>query len=517
MVEKSNMQENSEKQLSPRDAIVILGILIDSLKMEDAIQKILAIINTIHKSRTPHYISTVNMDFLTHVHHWNPPDIRYPELMRLLRESAIATADGMSIVWLSKWLGVPLPARISGADLFEQLVREFHYQHKSMFFVGGEEDVVSLAVSSLHIRFPDFKIAGIATPPINTLGEKLENADMIDSFLIEQINQASPDLLILSLGNPKQEIWFERIRHQLHIPLAIGIGGALKFISGAIPRAPKWMQHMGLEWLHRFLYEPKRLGKRYFLGGIKFFYMTVPLIVYHHFNRFIWKKRQVKSSVTSYFFLASFGPSISVIRIPAFVGTLETQQLFEEFQKALNQEYIILDFSDAHHMNLEGLSFLLQACQQAKQFNIKLCCLHLHFSMRLLLKLHRLWDLIKIRLYESVEIFISHLNLKETGPYLWETIKQNDQQMTIGFFGELNDRVSYEEYLQNLQPMLQGKNCLIDLTYCTQLDNSAITFLLHIKKTQTKQEKKLQIRGIQKSILEDLKVAKVSHFFDYIE
>jgi len=100
---------------------------------------------------------------------------------------------------------------------------------------------------------------------------------------IEHINRSNADILLIAFGNPKQEIWFDRNRDRLKVPVSIGVGGTFEFITGSVARAPQWMQKAGIEWIFRIVQDPKRLWKRYFVGLFKFGLLIWPAILYYRF------------------------------------------------------------------------------------------------------------------------------------------------------------------------------------------------------------------------------------------
>ena len=127
----------------------------------------------------------------------------------------------------------------------------------------------------MEANYPSVKIVGTFVPPFRAVFSDEENKQMIDA-----INAVKPDILLVSLTAPKQDIWIAENLSTLNTHLAIGIGGAFEVAAGMIKRAPMWMQKSGLEWLYRFLQEPKRMFKCYFVEAPVF----IPLIIKQRFN-----------------------------------------------------------------------------------------------------------------------------------------------------------------------------------------------------------------------------------------
>lgn len=171
--------------------------------------------------------------------------------------AAMVLADGMPIVWASRWRDRPLPARVTGADLVPALCERAAAKAYGVFLLGAAPGVADEAAIILQQQFPGLRIVGVRSPPFRAL-TLLEH-----KRLIEEIRSARPDLLFVAFGQPKGEVWVADNCTQLGVPVCMQIGATLDFISGRVLRAPRWMQRVGLEWLFRFLTEPWRLGQRY--------------------------------------------------------------------------------------------------------------------------------------------------------------------------------------------------------------------------------------------------------------
>jgi N-acetylglucosaminyldiphosphoundecaprenol N-acetyl-beta-D-mannosaminyltransferase len=176
---------------------------------------------------------------------------------RILNSSGLTTPDGMSVVWILKLLGQKEVGRVYGPDLMLALCKygvEKKYRH---YLYGGEPGVAEALASQLTDMFDGLQIAGIHSPPFR----KLTNEE--DQETIEKINAAKPDIVWVGLSSPKQEYWMAEHLERINVPVMIGVGAAFDFLSGSKPQAPGWMQRSGLEWLFRFLTEPRRLWPRY--------------------------------------------------------------------------------------------------------------------------------------------------------------------------------------------------------------------------------------------------------------
>lgn len=269
---------------------LILGIPVDDLSLDSAIEQTLGLAADYRRDGRPRQVVTVNVDFLTNALGWTPWSApRHPELLEILRRADLVTADGMPVVWLARLLGSPLRSRVTGADLVPALAAAMRDGGQSLFLLGGRGDIGQQAADKLLADHPGLRIAGVYSPFVHTEGEAMLLSEADDAEIVSRINAASPDVLLIAFGNPKQEIWFHRNRHRLRAGVSIGIGGTFEFIVGRVARAPLWMQRTGLEWIWRITQDPKRLWKRYAVGFAKLAVMSVPMVLQYRLQR--WRVR----------------------------------------------------------------------------------------------------------------------------------------------------------------------------------------------------------------------------------
>jgi len=178
--------------------------------------------------------------------------------------ASLSLVDGTPVLWASRLLRTPLPMKISGSDLVMPLLRRAAERGYRVYFLGGAEGVAELAKSKLEAALPGIQIVGTDASRIdvNALAESDEVA--------ERIRLAQPDLVLVALGAPKQEIWSYTRADRLKPAVLIGVGASLDFVAGIQKRAPSWMSKAGLEWLYRLAQEPRRLAARYLLRDPEF-------------------------------------------------------------------------------------------------------------------------------------------------------------------------------------------------------------------------------------------------------
>lgn len=197
-------------------------------------------------------------------------------LRSLYNSASLALPDGVPLVWASRILGRPVPGRVAGPDLLLAASRAAARRGYTFFLMGGASGVAVRLAQELCRRNPGLRIAGAFSPPFH---ERFSPA--VNEAIIARINAANPDVLWVGLGSPKQDRWIAENLERLAVRVAVGVGAAFDMYGGRKRRAPRWMQSSGLEWLYRFLHEPRRLFHRYFLEAPPF----LPLVVLQRLAR----------------------------------------------------------------------------------------------------------------------------------------------------------------------------------------------------------------------------------------
>ena len=237
--------------------INIGGILFDNVDMTQALNIMEKRIK-VYKGEETSFLCVANQDTISRIQ-------TVPGLTKeSINESFLTIPDGYSIIYAAKFLRTPLKERIAGPDLMQKFIEISAKKGYKIYFLGAKDGIAQKMAEVFLNKYPDLKISGIYSPCFGEFSER-ENRKMID-----MVNKSKTHVLWVSFGCPKQEKWILYNKNKLHIPITVGIGAAFDFHSGNIKRAPLFMQNLGLEWFYRFLQEPVRLWKRYFLGGIRF-------------------------------------------------------------------------------------------------------------------------------------------------------------------------------------------------------------------------------------------------------
>jgi len=355
----------------------VLGIPISRLDRTQTLAAICSMIDRYKKEKRAHYLATAHLDFLTNALSWFSHRPRDQELLDCLRQAQLITADGMPILWYLKALGLDSVERITGADLFPQVAQIASEKGYSVFLLGGTEEVSEQVAHMFEKENPSLKVVGRASPIIS-FEEDHEQ-------LLETINQAAPDILFVGLGNPKQEIWFQRNKDKLAVPVSIGVGGSFNFYAGKVSRAPSHLQNSGFEWLYRLYQEPKRLWKRYLVNLVKGIVIATPSLVYH-----CWKKTTLRKvhSQGNKIHIEKNEDEVVVI-FPAYLAHDQAKTL-SSLLSDIEEDSITLDLRQTQYLEVSCLSSIVDFMMHHKNVAVLE-----NKKIKKLFKVHRVWDLVK--------------------------------------------------------------------------------------------------------------------------
>jgi N-acetylglucosaminyldiphosphoundecaprenol N-acetyl-beta-D-mannosaminyltransferase len=182
-----------------------------------------------------------------------------------LDDAELVLPDGAPLLWASRLKRDPLPGRVAGSDLIWSLSRAAGHRGASLFLLGGSPGSAQRAAERLERECPGLRVQGTVCPPIG-----FEQDHQLLDELVREVASRRPDVVLIGLPLRKHVVMARALREALPQTWLVGVGVSFSFVSGEIARAPRWLQRVGLEWVHRLLQEPRRLFRRYVLEGLPF-------------------------------------------------------------------------------------------------------------------------------------------------------------------------------------------------------------------------------------------------------
>ncbi len=230
------------------------NVWVDALTFEGALDAFEALVLRRRGGR----VFTPNIDHVVIAEH----DARFAAAYA---HADLSFADGMPLVALSRLRSVRLPEKVSGSDFTLPLMARAAARGWRVYLLGGMPGVADTAAERLRERYPSIEIVGRDPARIDLAASAEER-----TAEVARIAATRPDIVMVALGAPKQEVWIDEVADRLAPAVLIGVGASLDFLAGTAVRAPAWMSRAGLEWLHRLSHDPKRLLHRYLVRDAEF-------------------------------------------------------------------------------------------------------------------------------------------------------------------------------------------------------------------------------------------------------
>ncbi len=225
-------------------------VRVDKVSLEDTLARCEDFI----RSGVPHQIVVVNVAKLVKAK-------ADRHLRGIINNADLVGADGMPLVWLSRYMKNVIPGRVNGTDLMERLVERAAAKGHSIYFLGAKPEVVRKVVDMYTEKYPNLKVAGYRDGYFRPEEEER---------VAGEIRESRADIIFLAFGSPKKEKFVSQWLYKMNVPVVHGVGGSFDVIAGVTKRAPVWMQNWGMEWFYRFLQEPRRMWKRYLITNTGF-------------------------------------------------------------------------------------------------------------------------------------------------------------------------------------------------------------------------------------------------------
>jgi N-acetylglucosaminyldiphosphoundecaprenol N-acetyl-beta-D-mannosaminyltransferase len=238
------------RQLDRPERTSLFGIEIDPLVMDQAVDRVWHWFDDL--AGDCRVVVTPNLDHAVMLR-------EHRQLQEAYRRADLVVADGWPLVMASRLLRRRLPARVAGSDFVPAIFSRARASRSlTVFLLGAGPGVAKRAAEQIHVNWPAVQVVGTYSPPMGFEHDQEENLE-----ILARIAAARPDLLVIGLGAPKQELWVNNHRDQIHARAAICAGATIDFLAGEKRRAPRWVRTIGMEWCHRMCSEPRRLVRRY--------------------------------------------------------------------------------------------------------------------------------------------------------------------------------------------------------------------------------------------------------------
>ncbi|WP_428243556.1 WecB/TagA/CpsF family glycosyltransferase [Gynuella sp.] len=349
------MEVRSDHPLLTRNVWCVFGLPFDAVSLEEASDHIYSAVQSGKKC----FFSTPNLNFAVTAQ----SDETFFESVI---DSDLSLADGMPIIWLARILNIPLIERVAGSNVFSRLSERAGHKKVKVFFFGGMSGIAKTAHEKLNDSSQGMESCGYLDPGFVPV------EDMSRPEIIETINNAEADFIVVALGAKKGQQWIQENREKLQAPVISHLGAVINFVAGHIQRAPLFFQKTGLEWLWRILQEPT-LWKRYWTDGSRFLtYITTRAIPLALLDRRLRRKDALGKSGS----VSVEGLEKLIILLKGDIRSPDLSEIRKAFVSCLNREGdVCVDFKECTYIDSAFIALLLLFQSFLKQENrvLELC------------------------------------------------------------------------------------------------------------------------------------------------
>lgn len=454
---------------------VLLGLPFHDITLEETLEYCADAM----KGSENRYLVTANVDFTTQAY-------EDPDLKKIVFFADRVVCDGMPLVWLSKLLGSPMRERVAGSDMVPRLLEICGREGHSVYFFGSDLDTLIEAKGIVETRYPGLKVVGVDSPPFGAVIEWDNDA------LCEKMRASGAQLLLACLGCPKQERWIFAHHRETGIPLSIGVGASLDFITGKQKRAPVWMQKSGLEWFWRMSSSPGRLVSRYSKDLVFLGKASLQQANSQRRRRNIQIPRASPS--------ISLTPASPVQRI-SWAGNLQKSDLSGAPVPDTTDAPVLLDVSQVTFIDSSGLgrlAMLARVCRTAGQMLVVVNPSEVFAKAIRAVRMETLFSSAASE-NEALELVAKHTR---SGGVL----KKSEDGVVWVSFNRSLDALYHGEMMETLEKTITGspgiKTLVVDLKDVPFIDSRAVGGLIRAWKTMTANGGQMFLWGAKPAVSE---------------
>ena len=472
-----------------RPPIAILGVPFDNVTTQTS----LALISEMVASRRPHYLVTANVDFVVQA-------LNDLELRRILFDAHLVVADGMPLVWASRWLGNPLPERVTGSGITPLLLAQAAAKGWRVFFLGSTEQNVARAAANTLATHPGLQLVGAYSPPYKPLLE-MDHTD-----ILRRVREAHPDILLVAFGCPKQEKWLNMHYREAGVPVCIGVGATIDFLAGTMKRAPVWMQKSGLEWVFRLLQEPRRLFRRYFTDLWVFGWA-----IFRQLRQMRTRKSSRPGPASAE---SDPGPGeigAVLLKLPSHLNAAAVGSNFATWRNLPARGDVIVDAGELEFIDSTGMGALIRLQKTTREAGRQLVLVAPTAAMQRALNLMRLFDFFTQAADMPAALALMDERRQECSVIV--DLGRTDPPRAILWQGEIT-AANVAAVAQATEPSLVKANSTftIDLSAVRFMDSTAIGLMLRLKKQAHRQNTRLEFVGASKELRGVIRILRLEEY-----
>ncbi|MCF8025172.1 MAG: STAS domain-containing protein [Desulfobacteraceae bacterium] len=497
------------------ETTVILGIPIDNLDLEQVIARIFKMASDYETDGRPRTAVAVDIDTLIRFYSGNRSrEESGGGLVNTLRQSDLMIPIGRPVGWTARLVGTRLKQKFSCTDFFRRFLSAVEAGKKSLFLLGSDSGGIYRAADILGEARPGLKMAGSAHPP-----DRQEESRYSDAWLLEKINAAAADFLVLDLRDPATGLWFEKYRHRMYVPVTLVTTGVHRFIraagrpvAGTKPRGrPAHKRFAGVS-----LFLP-RIWERFFYTSIMFSFTIFPLVMYQQYQQISYKLFRIRSpipSIKSRISKSGRGVALRIVSMPDPLDASMAGEIKEELKHMVELvPKTVLDFSGVNFMDSSGLGLLLSLWRTAAAKNREIFIIGIRPPVFRFFSLSRTLDFFEKSMCETIDDVIGVLSRRSDSSSLYYLAAIRGNAAVFHMYGELDASRVIDIDMNSVLETIGRRNAVMNLSGLNFVDSAGMHFFVKIQRHVARRGKCCILYGLRDNVRQMFKILRIDRLF----
>ncbi|MFW6081618.1 MAG: STAS domain-containing protein [Desulfosalsimonas sp.] len=492
------------------ETTVILGIPIDNADLEQIIARLLEMVAEYETDGRPRTAVAVDIDTVMRLYSGSGKQADQEEgLVNTLRQSDLMIPMGHPVAWTARLVGTRLKEKFSGARFFTGFLNAAEANGKSLFLLGNGSGGIQQAAGIIAGARPALKIAGKDSPA----DEGMESSHC-QARLLEKINAASADFLILDLRDPAAGTWFEKYRQRLYVPVTMVITGTHGFIRAAGVRRAGLSAQKGYLRVPLFL---PRIWKRFFYTSTMFCFTIFPLVMYQQYQRLSYKLFRIRSpipSVKSRVSKSGQGVALRIVTLPDPLDASMAEEIREELRHIVERaSKTVLDFSGVNFMDSSGLGLLLTLWRTAAAKDREIFMIGIRPQVFRFFSLSRTLDFFEKSMCETIDDVIGVLSRRSDSSSFYYLAAIRGNAAIFHIYGELDASRAVDIDMDSVLETIGRRNAVLNLSGLNFADSEGMHFFIKIQRHVARHGKCCILYGLRENIRHMFTILRLDRLF----
>ncbi|MCF8110234.1 MAG: STAS domain-containing protein [Desulfobacteraceae bacterium] len=499
------------KTIFPETA-VILGIPIDNLRLEQIIDRMFKMAADYETDGRPRTAVAVDLNTVVRLYSGSRRNEDYEEaIVNALRQADLMIPTGRPVAWIARLVGTRLKEKFSGYRFFTKFLNTAQLSGKNLFILGDDSGDIKRAVEAIRSVRPELKIAGTADFDSSRAGK-----NSYRTWLLEKINSAAADFLILDLRDPAIACWFEKYRYRLYVPLSLVIPDISRFIKaeGKSFQKNRGIGHRIASMIPGF---PPYIAKNFFYSSLLFCFTIFPLTMYQQYKRLSYRLFRIRSplpSIKSRVSKSGKGIALRIITLPDPLDASMAEEIRDELKELVARApKTVLDFSGVNFIDSSGLGLLLSLWRTAASKDREVFMIGIRPPVFRFFSLSRTLDFFEKNMCESIDDVIGVLSRRSDSSSFYYLAAIRGNAAIFHMYGELDASRVKDINVNSVLETIGRRNAVLNLSGLDFIDSAGMQFFVRIQRHVTRRGRCCIMYGLREYVRQMFTILKLDRMF----